>query len=224
MDSLKLQETIKKYVLALVQIRELTQKPEGAIIKGKEFVKKHKLPSCLFIVLCKKYNIINRRSAVTEGGGPGYNYTWLYGDNPIDYTLAEKVHNECTNWALKTIADKTKVKQSKGSKPVIAAKPKGTVFTAGHLRVINKIEFDKPTEVMIDDNVKLYDVKRIDFLVQESKVLITLSVDKYVQSETRNQIEVTAVCSLEYLNKGFILSPRYESSESGAYVIKSTTL
>lgn len=222
---------IERYRNAVIHLKELTDNPKPVSFSSGAFRKKHKLQDNFFQV-CNSYGLIN----IIKPSNPGlmYSYLWVYEDLPLSEELARNIYSDCRDlqrryWTEKKSDSrnasqngKIQLKSSKEAALQVRVE-KGEVrslpiklptFTPAHLAIIGGVDFNVLNNVEIDSQIMLTRVGRMEFLVNQSKVIlkaeILLKDDKSTQTVT-----------LAYEGKGFTLQP---NKQSNVYTIKSVPL
>jgi hypothetical protein len=219
---------VSKYRNAVEELKHLTQKEEGAKLGLSKFAMARKMDPRFMKVIIEETKLLKKIGAGSQAA-----YIWDAGDRKITDAVI--------------ISALTYMSGLKHKKNVKAEAPKGEnaeeillnrarlkltgkrdivkddgVFTMKHLKIMSEIPFSVPTDVQIDDKLTLKGIDRICFSVSDSTIILSAQMFLYLGNyPTEASKEYREVVSIEYVNKGFLLSPRYTGDKSGAYVIKT---
>jgi hypothetical protein len=235
-------ETLQQYVGALQEVKSLTNKPTP--IATNKWSVERKLPNAFFSVLVEKLKVLKAEPTT----GNMKSYSWV-GNNAVTGDLAMAAITEVraimanqkrasasrSNGTTDIV--KTKSSIAKASKPVKSTvqpitqtnveetpqlKPQTVLFTAAHFQVFNAINFDEPTDVIIDGNGSLLAIVCIDFKVKGDTILLKAYIPNAQPSSVSTKL--IAVFSMELQGIAIGLSSVEEAKKHGCYTITTHQL
>lgn len=155
-------------------------------------------------------------------------YRWNSGVLSIDDEVVQKLYDKSKDIAriqksksrnspkdeLKEA--KKQEKESNGITPIKRpnsydySKVRGTVFGLKQLDFLKKLSFEKPSEVMIDGIIQLFDVTKLEFNVNKSE--LTITVYNFLSEDVK-------VCTFKYINSCIAIANTFEDTKTQSAVL-----